>query len=163
VSATPTPALRPSTTPVTAATTGHVGLNVGDVSRSIDFYCGVFGFEVLGQSTEPDRRHAFLGRDGQLVLTLWQQCSGRFGSDQPGLHHLAFDVPTLADVQAAVARLGELGVPMLYDRVLAHMPGMASGGIFFTDPDGIRIEICTGSGLESLPTLEHGAPSCGFF
>jgi lactoylglutathione lyase len=163
MSATPTPASRTSTAPVSAATTGHVGLNVSDVSRSIDFYCGVFGFEVLGQSAEPDRRYAFLGRDGQLVLTLWQQSSGRFATDQPGLHHLAFDVPTLADVEAALARLGEMGVPMLYDRVLAHMPGMASGGIFFTDPDGIRIEICTGSGLESLPTLEHGAPSCGFF
>jgi catechol 2,3-dioxygenase-like lactoylglutathione lyase family enzyme len=40
---------------VSAATTGHVGLNVSDVSRSIEFYCDVSGFEVLGQSAEPDQ------------------------------------------------------------------------------------------------------------
>lgn len=154
---------QPSPGPVTAAATGHVGLNVTDVTRSIHFYQQVFGFDLLGESTEDDRRYAFLGRGDQLVLTLWQQSRDGFAADRPGLHHLSFNVPTLDDVQAAVARLQELGTPLIYDRILAHMPGLASGGIFFTDPDGIRIEICTASGLEHLPTLEDGAPSCGFF
>ena len=149
--------------PLTLATTGHVGLNVTDLSRSIGFYRELFGFEVLAESEKPDRRYAFLGRDGSLVLTLWQQSAGTFDAARPGLHHLAFDVPTPRDVEAAVARLADLGIPLIYDEILPHMPGLSSGGIFFADPDGTRVEICTGSGLDALPALEHGEPSCGFF
>jgi catechol 2,3-dioxygenase-like lactoylglutathione lyase family enzyme len=150
-------------TPLTKASTGHVGLNVTDLARSIDFYRAVFGFDLLAENEEGGRRFAFLGRDGLLVLTLWQQAEGRFDTGRPGLHHLAFDVPTLADVEAAVARLAQLDVPLIYDSIVPHGPGFDSGGIFFADPDGIRIEICTLAGVGGLAPLEHGAPSCGFF
>lgn len=126
-----------ASSPLTIATTGHVGLNVTDLSRSIRFYRDVFGFEVLAESDKPERRYAFLGRDGNLVLTRWQQ--------------------------SAAARLADLGVPLIYDEILPHMPGMSSGGIFFADPDGTRVEVCTASGLDARPALEHGEPSCGFF
>lgn len=149
--------------PITQARTGHVGINVTDLARSIDFYRAVFGLDLLFENQQPDRRFAFLGRDGHLVLTLWQQGAGGFAPGRPGLHHLAFDVPSLADVEAAVTRLGQLGVPLIYDEIVPHAPGFDSGGIFFSDPDGTRIEICTLSGVGALPALEHGAPSCGFF
>jgi lactoylglutathione lyase len=152
-----------ASSPLITATTGHVGLNVTDLSRSIRFYQDVFGFDVLAESENADRRYAFLGRDGNLVLTLWQQSAGAFDAARPGLHHLAFDVPTVDDVEAATARLAALGVPLIYDEILPHMPGMASGGIFFADPDGTRVEVCTAAGLDALPALEHGEPSCGFF
>lgn len=151
------------TAPVLAAGTGHVGLNVTDLARSIGFYQAVFGFALLAENTEPERRFAFLGRDGRLVLTLWQQAGGAFDTARAGLHHLAFDVPSLTDVQAAASRLAALGVPLIYDEILPHAPGSSSGGIFFADPDGTRIEICTLTGLQDLPALTHGAPSCGFF
>jgi hypothetical protein len=41
---------QPSPGPVTAAATGHVGLNVTDVTRSIHFYQQVFGFDLLGET-----------------------------------------------------------------------------------------------------------------
>jgi lactoylglutathione lyase len=44
--------------------TGHVGINVSDLNRSIDFYTQVFGFEVSARGTEPDRRFAFLTSEG---------------------------------------------------------------------------------------------------
>jgi lactoylglutathione lyase len=149
--------------PVTMAVTGHVGLNVTDLNRSIEFYRSVFGFDVIAHSTGEGREYAFLGRVDQLVLTLWQQSSDHFASDRPGLHHLAFNVPSLRDVESAMVRLKELDVPLIYDTVVAHLPGASSGGVFFEDPDGIRIEICTAEGLESHPSLEPGEPSCGFF
>jgi len=151
------------TAPVATALTGHVGLNVTDLDRSITFYCNIFGFDVLGHSSAEGRLYAFLGRADQLVLTLWQQARDQFATDRPGLHHLAFNVPTLADVESAMDHLKQLDVPLIYDSVLAHGPGASSGGIFFEDPDRIRIEICTAEGLESHPSLEPDTPSCGFF
>lgn len=151
------------TPPVVTAQTGHVGLNVTDLNRSITFYSRVFGFDVLAQSSEGGRHYAFLGRGDQLVITLWQQSSDRFATDRPGLHHLAFNVASLSDVESAMAHLDELGVPLIYDEILAHLPGTSSGGIFFEDPDGIRIEICTAEGLDNHPALDQGIPSCGFF
>lgn len=143
--------------------TGHVGLNVTDLTRSIAFYRQVFGFDVLGEQAEGDRRFAFLGRDGGLMVTLWQQSDGGFAADRPGLHHLAFQVPDIEAVRRAEATLRDLGVPLVYDGVVPHGEGASSGGVFFTDPDGIRLEIYAPTGADSAPAPTQGAPTCGFF
>ncbi|MFJ5995167.1 hypothetical protein [Streptomyces sp. NPDC092370] len=39
----------------------------------------------------------------------------------------------------------------------------ASGGIFFFDPDGIRLEIFTPTGADVAPAPSGTAPTCGFF
>ena len=144
--------------------TGHVGLNVSDLDRSRDFYAHVFGFAVQAQSTEGDRRFAFLGDDERLVLTLWQQSDGRFPTTRPGLHHLSFEVPGIDDVHAAEQRVRELGATLHHDGIVPHREGASSGGIFFEDPDGIRLEIFTGQGADGhLPAPSGAAPTCGFF
>ncbi|OBF33660.1 glyoxalase [Mycobacterium sp. ACS1612] len=149
-------------TPV-APLIGHVGLNVTSLTRSLNFYRAVCGFDLLAEGTDDGRRYAFLGHGDTITLTLWQQSDGVFQTAQPGLHHIAFSVPTLEDVEAVQDRLRRLDVPLIYDDIIAHQPGATSGGIFFTDPDGIRVEICTSDRLEAHPAREDGAPSCGFF
>lgn len=146
-----------------ALQTGHVGLNVTDLARSTTFYRQVFDFEVLGEQTEGDRRFAFLGHDGTLLVTLWQQSSGAFPADRPGLHHLSFQVPDIEAVRQAEATLRELGVDLVHDGVVPHGEGASSGGVFFTDPDGIRLEIYAPSGADTAPAPTQGAPTCGFF
>lgn len=143
--------------------TGHIGLNVSDLERSKQFYREVFGFEVMGESQQDGRRFLFLGKGRNLVLTLWQQASGRFEKQRPGLHHLSFQVGAIEQVKEVERKLRELNVPFLYDGIVPHGEGMQSGGIFFEDPDGIRLEIYApeGAGTYSAPT--QGAPSCGFF
>lgn len=143
--------------------TGHVGLNVSDIERSERFYREVFGFQVMGKSQESGREFVFLADGQKLVLTLWQQGEGRFDKRQPGLHHLSFQVATVEEVKEAEGRLRGMSVPMIYDGIVPHGEGAQSGGIFFEDPDGIRLEIYapTGAGAHEAPT--PGAPSCGFF
>jgi catechol-2,3-dioxygenase len=121
------------------------------------------GFEQLGISDEGDHRFAFLGSEGTLRLTLWQQSDGAFSTRSPGLHHLSFQVDTIEQVQTVEAALKELGVTFAHDGVVAHGEGAASGGIFFTDPDGIRLEIYAPNGAESAPAPTGAAPTCGFF
>lgn len=142
--------------------TGHVALNVTDLDRSLDFYRALFELEVLARS-EDDRAWALLGHDGVLRLALWQQSEGDFATALPGLHHLSFEVPDVEAVRAAEAVLKELGVEFAYDGVVAHGEGAASGGVFFSDPDGVRLEIYTTTGVDGDSAPVKGAPTCGFF
>ncbi|WP_306370427.1 VOC family protein [Nocardiopsis sp. CC223A] len=143
--------------------TGHVGLNVTDLGRSRDFYVRVFGFEILGEGTEEGREFAFLGREGKLLLTLWRQAEQPFDRTASGLHHLSFQVEDIEEVRAAEGVLLDLAVEFAYDGVVPHGEGAASGGIFFHDPDGIRLEIYAPTGAESVPAPAGAAPTCGFF
>jgi lactoylglutathione lyase len=150
-----------SATP-TAVKTGHVGLNVTDLARSSAFYERVLGLGVLQSGRDGDREWAFLGRDGQPMITLWRQSEGRFATALPGLHHLSFQVGSLDEVRAVREELLALGVELHYDDVVPHAEGSDSGGVFFTDPDGIRLEVYAPSGLAGTAAAGE-APACGFF
>lgn len=154
--------MTPTTVP-SALKTGHVGLNVTDLERSTDFYQQVLGFQIQAAGDDADRRWAFLGRDGQLLVTLWQQADGRFSTALPGLHHLSFQVESIAEVTAVEATLQALSADFTYDGVVPHGEGMGSGGIYFSDPDGIRLEVYAPSGADTAPAPTSGAPTCGFF
>ncbi|MGV9969743.1 VOC family protein [Nocardia beijingensis] len=143
--------------------TGHIGLNVSDLDRSVDFYRRAFGFDQIAASADERPRWAFLGRDGKLVVTLWEQSGGAFSTETPGLHHLSFQVDSIDEVRAVERVLRELSVTFAHDGVVAHGEGVGSGGIFFTDPDGIRLEVYAPSGAESAPAPSGAAPTCGFF
>jgi hypothetical protein len=62
----------------------------------------------------------------------------------------------------AAARLSVLRAAMTYDGIVPHAEGATSGGLYFTDPDGLRLEIDAASGIEGCAPVE-GAPTCGFF
>ncbi|GAB3108452.1 VOC family protein [Streptomyces calidiresistens] len=143
--------------------TGHVGLNVTDMERSLAFYREVFDFEVMAEGKEEGRRWAFLGREDRLMITLWQQSEGTFRPDTPGLHHLSFQVGTMDEVEATAEVLRRLGTEFAHDGVVPHGEGAESGGIFFTDPDGTRLEIYAPSGADPSAAPTPGAPTCGFF
>lgn len=142
---------------------GHVGLNVTDLDRSLAFYRDVLGFQVIAEGKEDDRRYAFVGEGTRLVLTLWQQAQGPYDNGRAGLHHLALEVDTIEQVREYETALRAYGVEFAYEGVVAHREGSASGGIFFHDPDGTRLEISAPSGAEGAPVPHTTAPTCGFF
>jgi lactoylglutathione lyase len=143
--------------------TGHIGLNVSDLDRSRLFYQRVFGLEAAHLSEQDGRRFVFLAKDGVLVLTLWQQAEGRFDAARPGLHHLSFQVDTIDQVRTAERTLRELGATFAYEGIVPHEEGADSGGIYFEDPDGLRLEIYAPTGAAGTPAPVSGAPTCGFF
>lgn len=152
-----------STQVSTQYTTGHVGLNVSNLARSTRFYQDVFGFDLAGESNNEGRAFAFLKQNNMVVLTLWQQSDGTFAADKPGLHHLAFQVNSIDQVKEAEQRLRKLGIAIHYEGVTAHAEGADSGGVYFDDPDGIRLEIFAPTGAGQSPAPKSGAPACGFF
>lgn len=152
----------PTTTHVSPST-GHVGLNVSDVERARDFYAEILGLEVANASLGGDRRFVFLGDGETLVLTLWEQAGGRFTTSAPGLHHLSFQVGSAAEIEAIERRLRARGATIFHDGIVAHAEGSASGGLFFEDPDGIRLEVFAPDAGTGRPAPDHDAPTCGFF
>ena len=143
--------------------TGHIGLNVSDIKRSTQFYQEVFGFQVVGESQEVGRAFVFLGDGSRLVLTLWQQSAGDFATNLPGLHHLSFQVDSIEAVKDAERRLQERDARFFHTGVVPHSESASSGGIFFADPDGIRLEIYAPAVVTENEAPSGSAPTCGFF
>lgn len=148
--------------PAQTITTGHVGLNVTDLDRSVDFYREALGLEVVGRSDADGRRYAFLGHDGAPMITLWQQSGAPFAVDRAGLHHLAFQVGDVAALAEVELRLRGLGAAIRDD---SGVPGetAAAGQLFCYDPDGIRLEVYALQRPPQPPAAPGDGPACGFF
>ncbi|HLL34398.1 MAG TPA: VOC family protein [Streptomyces sp.] len=158
-----TTATADAATTATTLRTGHVGLNVTDLGRSLTFYRDLLGFELLVEGKEEGRRFALLGDGERLALALWEQAEQPFAADRSGLHHLALEAGSIERVREYEEALRAYGAEFAYDGVVAHREGAASGGIFFHDPDGIRLEIYAPTGAEAAPAPNESVPTCGFF
>ena len=142
---------------------GHVGLSVRDVDRSAAFYRTVLGLGEVGGARDGERRYVLLARDGQVLLTLWEQSDRPFAADHAGLHHLSFHVPDAAAVETVAQRARDAGAPIRHGGVVRHRETDTSGGLFFEDPDGIRLEVFTDDVGGEAPAPFGTAPTCGFF
>jgi len=124
----------------------HVRLTVTDIERSRRFYESVFGWPVLlevpDNADEATRsRLGFLFGGviydlGGTLLGLRPVGTDRFDEDRTGLDHIAFRLVSRSEIEAAAARLDELGV--------AHEPIRDIGPSYilqFRDPDNIALEL----------------------
>ncbi len=119
----------------------HTMLRVGDLDRSIAFYCDVMGMKLLRRKDYPQGRFtlAFLGYGSekkQTVLELthnWGVEEYELGS---GFGHLAVEVD---DVQKAFKRMVKAGGTPL--REPAPMNAGKTFIAFMQDPDGYPIEL----------------------
>lgn len=146
-----------------APAVGHVGLNVTDLARSRTFYAELLGLSVLAESERAGRRFALLGRGTDILVTLWQQADAAFRARTAGLHHISFGVSSLDEVREIERRARVLGAAFLYEGVVPHAEGLDSGGVYFSDPDGIRLEVFTGAGAGEFAAPHADGPSCGLF
>jgi glyoxylase I family protein len=119
----------------------HLYVAVRDLTRSIAFYDPVMrllGFKKGTKAIAGEPHAHYFNRVTQY--TIRPARGGDHDPYRPGLHHLCFRVATRADVDAAAAGLRALGIaasePALY-------PEYADDyyATFFSDPDGLRLEI----------------------
>jgi catechol 2,3-dioxygenase len=116
---------------------GHVHLKVADLERSLGFYCGVLGFELMARyGTEA----AFVSAGGyhhHIGLNTWQS---KGGSPPPpgttGLFHAAIRYPTRRSLADALRRLAEARVPL--EGASDHG---VSEALYLSDPDGNGLEL----------------------
>src|SRR5262245_57854545 len=121
----------------TAVRIGHVHLKVADLERSINFYCGVLGFEVQQRW---GRQAAFVSAGGyhhHIGLNTWESQGG--SSPPPGstgLYHLALLYPSRAALADALRRLIVAGIPL--DGAADHG---VSEALYLRDPDQNGVEL----------------------
>ena len=121
----------------------HIYITVSDLARSERFYdrvMRVLGFRKNTFTNEGDHHIQYYNRHFGFVLRPARSNHSRYDSLAPGLHHFCFRVEDSASVDAIAKRFAEDGVtcssPQLYPE---YAPDYYA--IFFSDPDGIRLEV----------------------
>ena len=120
----------------------HVYLTVTDMPRSEEFYDRVMralGFRK-GDKVVGGDPHAHYFNPALQISIRPARSAAQHDPYSPGLHHVCLQVRSRAEVDEAVAILTNVGVeatpPRLYPE---YNPDYYA--TFFSDPDGIRLEI----------------------
>src|SRR6516164_11166820 len=92
---------------------GHVHLKVADLKRSLDFYCGVLGFQLIQRYGD---EAAFISAGGyhhHIGLNTWESAGGKPPPpNSTGLYHVAILYPTRAALADALRRLVNAGIEL---------------------------------------------------
>ena len=131
---------------------GHVHLKVADLERSLDFYCGVLGFQVMQRW---GAQAAFISAGGyhhHIGLNTWDS---QGGSPPPpgstGLYHLAILYPSRAALADALRRLVAAGITL--DGAADHG---VSEALYLRDPDQNGVELYCDRPPDEWPRTPDG-------
>ncbi|MCU0400602.1 MAG: VOC family protein [Algoriphagus sp.] len=121
----------------TATRIGHVHLKVTNLQQSLDFYCGILGFELMMRY---GKDAAFISAGGyhhHIGLNTWHSKGGQPApKNTAGLYHTAVLYPTRRDLARIFKRLIDLDYPLT---------GAADHGvseaIYLDDPDQNGVEL----------------------
>jgi len=130
----------------------HIDLVVSSIERSLPFYT-----ELLG----PLGYHRVSEVEGERGETIWYvsgpgtavglrealtPAAGPYDRYRVGVHHLAFEAASRADVDERAEWLRERGAELESEpQEYTYMPGYYA--VFFFDPDGLKLEIVHVPGL----------------
>ena len=115
----------------------HTALISSDVERTIDFYQGLLGFpltELIENRDYPGSSHFFFDIGNQNLLAFFDFPGldlGPYAEVLGGLHHVAISMEP-SRWQQIVDRFDEAGVEHVIHSEVS---------VYFTDPDGARIEL----------------------
>lgn len=116
---------------------GHVHLKVAQLQRSLDFYCGVLGFQLM-QTYGPQA--AFISAGGyhhHIGLNTWESLGGEPPAPgTTGLYHVAILYPSRAALGDALRRLVAARWPL--EGASDHG---VSEALYLRDPDGNGLEL----------------------
>jgi len=131
---------------------GHVHLKVSDLQRSLDFYCGLLGFEKMAAYGD---QAAFISAGGyhhHIGLNTWQSKGAPPAPEYaPGLFHTAILYPERKDLAVALQRL----IDAKYQITGASDHGV-SEAIYLDDPDKNGVELYWDRPKEQWPMDENG-------
>jgi RimJ/RimL family protein N-acetyltransferase/catechol 2,3-dioxygenase-like lactoylglutathione lyase family enzyme len=124
----------------------HVYITVRDMDRSQHFYdrvMSILGFRKVARPLAGGEFHAHYfnqSRSVQVTIRPARDRSREHDPYSPGLHHLCLRVPDRAAVDGVAAGLGRHGIPASEPRLYPEYYDDYYA-TFFSDPDGIRLEV----------------------
>lgn len=131
---------------------GHIHLKVSDLQRSLDFYCGLLGFELI---TTYGSDAAFISAGGyhhHIGLNTW---TSKNGTPPPrgttGLFHTAILLPSRKDLAVLLNRVIEAKYP-----VTGAADHGVSEAIYLNDPDENGVELYWDKPREEWPQKPDG-------
>jgi catechol 2,3-dioxygenase-like lactoylglutathione lyase family enzyme len=129
----------------------HVDLVVSSIERSLPFYTDLLGplgfYRVSEVEGERGETIWYLGGPGSaLGLREAQSESDKYDRYRVGLHHIAFEADSRAQVDERAAWARAHGAEIESEpQEYAYLPGYYA--VFFYDPDGLKLEIVYVPGL----------------
>jgi len=116
---------------------GHVHLKVANIDRSLDFYCGVLGFEL---KQRVGNQVAFIAAGDyhhHIGLNTWESGGGMPPpAGTTGLYHLAILYPERKELADALKRLQKNNIPL--NGASDHG---VSEALYLDDPDKNGVEL----------------------
>jgi catechol 2,3-dioxygenase len=131
---------------------GHVHLKVADLERSLEFYCGVLGFELQQRYGDEAAFVSAGGYHHHIGINTWHSKGGSPPlAGTTGLFHFAIRYPSRAALSDALQRLIRAEVPLSG----ASDHGV-SEALYLDDPDGNGIELYWDRPKEEWPEPQPG-------
>jgi catechol 2,3-dioxygenase len=131
---------------------GHVHLKVSDLQQSLNFYCGLLGFDKMMAYGD---QAAFISAGGyhhHIGLNTWQSKGAPPAPEYaPGLYHTAILYPERKDLAVMLQRL----IDAKYQITGASDHGV-SEAIYLNDPDQNGVELYWDRPQELWPKDENG-------
>jgi catechol 2,3-dioxygenase len=131
---------------------GHVHLKVSDLQRSLDFYCGLLGFDLM---MKYGTQAAFISAGGyhhHIGLNTWHSLGSEPAPDRfPGLYHTAILYPERKDLAAILQRL----IDAKYEHITGASDHGVSEAIYLNDPDMNGVELYWDRPKHLWPTDEN--------
>jgi catechol 2,3-dioxygenase len=131
---------------------GHVHLKVADLRRSLNFYSGILGLEIMQRMGDGA---AFLSAGGyhhHIAINTWESLGGSAPpAGTTGLYHTAIVYPTRAILADALRRVLAAGIPL--EGAADHG---VSESIYLRDPDDNGVELYRDKPRESWPRTAEG-------
>lgn len=132
---------------------GHVHLKVSDIQSSLDFYCGILGFEL---TTMYGQDAAFISAGGyhhHIGLNVWYSKNSPPATENTvGLFHTAILYPTRKDLAEIFNRLAQAGYPLT-----GSADHGVSEAIYLDDPDKNGVELYCDKPKELWPKKPDGS------
>lgn len=132
---------------------GHVHLRVAHLERSLDFYCGVLGFELMQRMGDGAAFISAGGYHHHIGLNTWESLGGKPPpAGSTGLYHLAILYPERAALANALVRLADAGISL--DGAADHG---VSEALYLRDPDRNGVELYCDRPEAEWPRLADGS------
>lgn len=131
---------------------GHVHLKVAYLERSLAFYCGVLGFQLMQRMGDSAAFISAGGYHHHIGLNTWESRGGAPPAPgTTGLFHAAILYPGRAELADALRRLQAAGVSL--DGAADHG---VSEALYLRDPDGNGLELYWDRPPEEWPVGPNG-------